>query len=61
MNEKMEILEGKFFASTYKNKKTRITSKDKGYIETQSVEAILLLEIVRLLKKILNNQDQQMS
>ena len=61
MNKKIEILEGKFFASTDKSKKTRITGKDKGFIETQSVEAILLLEIVRLLKKILNNQDQQMS
>ena len=61
MNKKIDILEGKFFASTDIIKNTRITSTDEGYIETQSVEAVLLLEVVRLLKEILDNQNKQMS
>lgn len=48
----MKILNGKFVVKTDKNENVSIYSKDGGVLSTQSVEAILLLEIVSLLQNI---------
>lgn len=58
---KMEILDGEFSVSVDSNQNVFITGKDKGSIESQSVEVILLMEIAQLLRKILDNQEQNMA
>lgn len=47
----MNILDNEFAISVDGCHNTYITDKKKGFLKVQSVEAILLTEIIRLLKK----------